>query len=72
MIILILFVLTELGVGWAPAFATDETELQFIKEKQRLSSDNRSFWFGGGLVNLSLQSTGILTRYKQEWLNQNG
>ena len=52
------FLLTELGVGCAPAFAADDAELEFIKDKQRLSSDNRNFWFGGGSVNLSLQSQG--------------
>ena len=59
------FFLTELGIGWGPVYAADDAELQFIKDKQMLSSDNRSFWFGGGFVNLSLQSQGYSPGKKQ-------
>ena len=37
----------ELGTGWAPAVAEDVVELEFIKEKERLSSDDRTYWIGG-------------------------
>ena len=37
----------ELGTGWAPAVAEDVVELEFIKEQERLSSDDRTYWIGG-------------------------
>ena len=49
--------LTELGVGWSPAFAADTIEREFIKEQQRISADQKSFWIGG-LGEESLESQG--------------
>ena len=49
--------LIELGVGWGPAFAGDTIELEFIKEQQQISADNRSFWIGG-LGEESIESQG--------------
>ena len=39
--------LTELGVGWGPAFAADTAELEFIEEHQKMSANDLSFWIGG-------------------------
>ena len=39
--------LSELGDGWGTAFAVDTAEFELIKEKQKYSTDNSSFWIGG-------------------------
>ena len=44
---LIYFNWLELGVGWAAAVADDSSELEFFKQNNRISSDDRNYWIGG-------------------------
>ena len=37
----------ELGDGWAAANADDPEELEFYKENNRISSNDRNYWIGG-------------------------
>ena len=50
-------ILSELGDGWGPAFAADNEELEFIKEKEKAVSESTSFWIKG-VGHLSLESLG--------------
>ena len=47
----------ELGIGWAPAVADDATELTFIQDTERSSTDDQSYWIGG-LAYETLESRG--------------
>ena len=49
--------MSELGDGSGPAFAADNEELDFFKEKEKTLSDNKSFWIRG-MFHLSLGSQG--------------
>ena len=42
-----LFILLELGGGWAPAVVDDLEELGFIKKYGRKSTDDQTYWIGG-------------------------
>ena len=50
--------MTELGSGWAPAVADTYTELKFIQQQERLSSNDQSYWIGG-LAYQTLESQGF-------------
>ena len=47
----------ELGIGWAPAVTDDATELTFIQDTERSSTDDQSYWIGG-LAYETLESRG--------------
>ena len=40
----------ELGVGWAAAVADDPAELEFFQKNNRISSDDRDYYWIGGLT----------------------
>ena len=55
--ILFSLILLELGIGWTPAVADDPTELNFIQDMERSSTDDQSYWIGG-LAYETLESGG--------------
>ena len=56
------FVLPEIGPGWMPTILNSQAEVDFIRDSQKLLSNNISYWIGGsstvlGRIELSDYST---------------
>ena len=44
------FILSEIGLGWAPAIINSTSEYTFIEKQHQLLHNNVSFWIGGGTI----------------------